>query len=197
VHQNEAHLLDRERPELMGEADARVELRIPRQPLLQAGHPDQHQADVFAVIDVPQLFQPRHLQPVRLVDDQQGGIALGRQVESLGIGVQRFLDQDIEAAKQGVEVFVNPPRRIAERRRIEDGAIGQRLDREHWHRDGMPHRHEGGRDLRPSGILPRGERLTDTGRSIAEADIPLATAHVAELGEAPVFLGDDELCLTH
>lgn len=45
----------------------------------------------------------------------------------------------------------------------------------------------------PVGVLARGERLADAGRPVADADVALAAHGVAELGEAPVLLGHDEL----
>jgi hypothetical protein len=41
----------------MDEADTGVELRIPGQALLDAGHADQHHADAARVEDGPQMFE--------------------------------------------------------------------------------------------------------------------------------------------
>ena len=46
---------------------------VPRQPSLQPRHPDQHHPDAAPVEDVPHLLQPGHLDPVRLVDQDQPG----------------------------------------------------------------------------------------------------------------------------
>ena len=55
----------------MNEADPGVELRIACQTFFDAGHSDQNQTDAAMVKDVSHLFKPRHLQPIRFVDDEQ------------------------------------------------------------------------------------------------------------------------------
>jgi hypothetical protein len=43
------------------------------------------------------------------------------------------------------------------------------------------------------GVVAGGERLANAGWAVADADVALAAAGVGELGEAAVFLGDQEL----
>jgi hypothetical protein len=71
--QHEGLLLGRQRPVVVDEPDPAVQLRIAGKPLLIAGHADQDQAELAAVVVVAQLLQRGHLQPVRLVHDEQLG----------------------------------------------------------------------------------------------------------------------------
>ena len=55
----------------MDEADTRVRLRVACQTLFEARHSDQNQTDAPVVKDVPNLFKPCHLEPIRFIDDKQ------------------------------------------------------------------------------------------------------------------------------
>lgn len=44
----------------------------------------------------------------------------------------------------------------------------------------------------PVGVVAGGEGFADAGRAVAQADVVVPAAGVGELGETPVFLGDDE-----
>jgi hypothetical protein len=67
----EVQLVGAERPVMVGEADAAVELRVACEAFLQAGHADEDQADRVAVEDVAQLFLAGGLEAVGFVDDEQ------------------------------------------------------------------------------------------------------------------------------
>ena len=67
------HLDVTQRPELMHEADPRVELRKAGDSLLDAGHADQDHAHETFVEDRAHLFQAVHLKPVGLVDHDERG----------------------------------------------------------------------------------------------------------------------------
>jgi hypothetical protein len=67
-----ADLLGGQRPKFMNEADPRVELRVASQPFFHAWHSDQNQPEPPTVENIPYLLQPRHSQPVRFIDDEQG-----------------------------------------------------------------------------------------------------------------------------
>jgi hypothetical protein len=45
----------------------------------------------------------------------------------------------------------------------------------------------------PVGVMACRQRLADTWRPVAQADIPIATASMAKLLETPVLLGDEKL----
>ena len=55
----------------MDEADARIELGIAGQALLDPRHSDQHQADLVPIEQVAQLLQTRDLQPIGFIDEDQ------------------------------------------------------------------------------------------------------------------------------
>ena len=84
--------------EPVDQADSVVELRVAGQALLQPRHAQEPQPEAVPVVHVPQLLQACHLEPVRLVDDQEF----------------RAVDPARDRA-----------RRVAHRRRAEDGsAVG-------------------------------------------------------------------------
>jgi hypothetical protein len=80
-YQDERLFLGRECPVLVDEPDAAVELRIPGEPFLDAGHSDEDQAELAAVVVVAQLLQGGHLEPVGFVDDEQ----LGERAAAVGL----------------------------------------------------------------------------------------------------------------
>ncbi len=51
-----ADLFATERPKLMNEANARVELRVASQAFFHAGHSDQNQAETPAVKNIPAIL---------------------------------------------------------------------------------------------------------------------------------------------
>ena len=55
----------------MDEANARVELRITGQPLLDAGHSDQDKSNFITVEQIAKLLQTRNLEPVSFIDKDQ------------------------------------------------------------------------------------------------------------------------------
>lgn len=69
--EHEEQFVRSERAVLVDEADAGVELRISGQALFDSGHTDEHEADLAAVVVVPQLFESCCAEPVGLVDDDQ------------------------------------------------------------------------------------------------------------------------------
>ncbi len=69
--EHEGEVVIAQRPVLVGEADAAVELGV----AFQSGHADQDQAQVVAVDEVPKLFEAGGFQAVGLVDDEQFGVA--------------------------------------------------------------------------------------------------------------------------
>jgi len=73
--EDEREFVVAERPVLVGEADAAVELGVARQSLVDAGHPDQQKTKGAAVEAVAQVLQGRWGQPVGLVDDEQVDVA--------------------------------------------------------------------------------------------------------------------------
>ena len=66
-----ADLFGAQAAERMNEADAGIELRIAGQPLFDAWHSDQDQADLIAIEQIAQLLQARNLQPIGFVDQDQ------------------------------------------------------------------------------------------------------------------------------
>src|SRR6516162_6233408 len=58
-----------EREVLVDEADARIQLCVARQPLLEAWHADEHQTDGAAIVRVAQLLKPSGFDTVSLVDN--------------------------------------------------------------------------------------------------------------------------------
>src|SRR4029077_16133955 len=48
-----------------------VKLRVTCQPLLQAGHTDEHDANAASIEDVSNLIEARHLQAIGLIDDEE------------------------------------------------------------------------------------------------------------------------------
>lgn len=117
--------------------------------------------------------------------------------ESFRFGMERGLDEGIETAEERVEILGDPPWGVRDRRRVEHAAAGNDLWRQHRQLHRRPDRFEGGRDGVPRGVMTRGERLAHPRRAIAQADIALTTAGIAELGEAPILLRDNERWLTH
>ena len=67
-----ANLFGGESPKLMNEADTGVELGVASQPFFHARHSDQNQPETPTVENIPYLLQPRHSQPIRVIDDEQG-----------------------------------------------------------------------------------------------------------------------------
>ncbi len=59
------------RPELMNEADPRVQLRVAGQSFLESGHADQHHAHLSTVVEVAQLLETCRFQSVGFVNHQQ------------------------------------------------------------------------------------------------------------------------------
>jgi hypothetical protein len=59
------------RPKLVDKSDARVELWIPRQVLLQPWHSDQDHADFSGVEDCSYLFETGHAEAVRFIDQNK------------------------------------------------------------------------------------------------------------------------------
>ena len=62
----------------MHEAHPRVGLRLARQALFQPRHSNQHQPDAAPVEQIAQLFQPRPLQAVGFVHNNQCGAVYRR-----------------------------------------------------------------------------------------------------------------------
>ncbi|GAB2820566.1 hypothetical protein GCM10027073_59660 [Streptomyces chlorus] len=92
-----------ERPVVVDEADATVELGVAGEALLDAGHADEDHADAGAVVVVPELFQARGLEAVGFVDDEEFGVAGGScrevrcRVRSAEAAVVDELDGVVEA----------------------------------------------------------------------------------------------------
>src|SRR5437764_9920127 len=55
----------------MHEADARVQLRVARQSLLKAGHPDAHQANPPTVVQIAQLLERSRFEAISFVNNDQ------------------------------------------------------------------------------------------------------------------------------
>jgi hypothetical protein len=68
--QQPADLWRSERPELMDKADAGIELRIASQTLFEARHADQDKAEVATVVEIAELFQAGHFEPISFIDNQ-------------------------------------------------------------------------------------------------------------------------------
>jgi len=58
---------------LVGEADPAIEMGVAGEWPVEAGHADQDQAEVVAVEEVSELFQPAGFQSVCFVDDHEFG----------------------------------------------------------------------------------------------------------------------------
>jgi len=89
-----------------------------------------------------------------------------------------------------LDILLNVPWRIDDRRRIEDGRTtgdgGTCRLRSH---------RVGGVSLKmePIGIILGGKGFADTRRAIAHANIAVAPTGIAKLGKAPVFGGHDKI----
>ena len=89
-----------------------------------------------------------------------------------------------------LDILCDAPWRMNDFRRIEDGRApgdgGQCCRRSH---------RVGGVSLQmePMGIALRGEGLPDTRRAIAQPNIAVTSAGIAELGKAPVLVGHDKI----
>jgi hypothetical protein len=88
-------------PELMNEADARVELRKASDALLDAGHGDQDHAHVAAVEDGAHLFETVHLQSVGLIDDDEGRRVRDLLLASLVVLVRLKIDGSTAGRSHG------------------------------------------------------------------------------------------------
>src|SRR5579862_1134044 len=69
--QRVASLCGGQRPKLMDKSDAGIELRIPRQALLQPWHSDQDHADFSGVEDCSYLLETGHSEAVRFIDKNE------------------------------------------------------------------------------------------------------------------------------
>jgi hypothetical protein len=68
--------------ELVDEADPRVQLRVAREPLLEAGHADEHQTDVATIVHAAQLLEPSGLRrSASSTMTRSGGSGRGRCAE--------------------------------------------------------------------------------------------------------------------
>ena len=65
------HLGSVERAELVNEPDSGVELRKTSYALLDAGHADENHSSCAFIEDGAHLFETVHLQPIRLVNEDQ------------------------------------------------------------------------------------------------------------------------------
>ena len=61
----------REHPKLMHEPDARIQLGVARQALLQSWHANQHHPQMPPIVEIAQLFEPSLFEPIGLIDDHQ------------------------------------------------------------------------------------------------------------------------------
>ncbi len=173
----------------------REELRIVHEPLRQARHADQDQPELLAIVVVAQLLQRQVLESVRFVDDHQFDPVRGGRTDLWLPGVvilQKDAAHDgIEAPAQRLELAAEVLRGDGRRRRVDQrtalGDVAVRVGLGgRMHRDVRD-------DTVPVGEMPGGERLADTGRAVTDADIAFAPHGLAELREAAVFLGDQEL----
>ena len=71
--EDSGELVGSEGPVLVGEADAAVELGVAGEAFLDAGHANEDDAHVVAVVLVADLLEARALEPVGFVDDQELG----------------------------------------------------------------------------------------------------------------------------
>jgi hypothetical protein len=192
VGQDEPQLFGAERPVLVGEADAALELRVAGEAFLEAGHADQDQSDPVAVEEVAQRLERGGLDAVGFVDDEQLDVgAFGRVAEELARRVQVLVDGVVQPASELLDLVVDPAWGDPDGGRVERGAgVGQFV----WWRVFVAHvvAVEPGFELVPGGVVAGGEGLADAGRAVADADVALAAAGVGELGEAAVLLGDQK-----
>ena len=166
--QDERELFVAERPVLVGEADAAVQLGVAGQPLVDPGHADEKQPEGPAVEAVPQVLQGLRRQAVGLVDDKQVNVVrltAGAQPDVVAVHV--VVDAPLDPGEQLVEVPVELADRVRGRRGVEDGAgAGQAgVDRVVavvvW-----PPLLEQRLGLVPGGVPAGRQRLADPGRRI-------------------------------
>lgn len=196
--EDEQQLVRAQGPVLVGEADTTVELRVVAELLLQAGHADQDQGDVVAVVAIAQQLQRGGAEPFGLIDDDQLHVvpavpSAPRLRGDLTDCLQMLLDADIGAGDRLVEFILQHPWGGEHAGGVEHGTTPS----------------EGGVDLGvavgartpigqqvigllPVGVAARGECLAHPGRSEAQTDGVAAADSVGELGEAAVLFGHDE-----
>ena len=128
--EDEVQLLAAEWPELVDEADPRVELGVARQTLLEARHADEHQPETTPVGAIAQLFERGQLQPVGFIDDQQPGpVGPPARGEARVLGVGQFLDGLAQRAAQHINLAPEALGRGRDRGGIDEGATGCQLGR--------------------------------------------------------------------
>jgi predicted transcriptional regulator len=99
---HEAQLVAAERPVVVGEADAAVELRVAREAFLEAGHADQDDGDRVAIEEVAQLLEAGGLEAVGFVDDDQLDVPglVGEDRVAAAVGLEVVFDDGAEAPAQ-------------------------------------------------------------------------------------------------
>lgn len=102
--------------ELVDEANARIELRVSGEPLFQARHSQQYQAEAMPTGQVAQLLQRLEGKPARLVQDEKGTRELrlvdidafgsaGRDCQS---SIAEFRHVDAQAGVDGPKGVLTP-----------------------------------------------------------------------------------------
>lgn len=98
-----------------------MRLWVAGEPLVDAGHPDQEQAQGGSVESVAQVFQGGRAESVSFIDNEQVDVARLR-ADHLLVGADVLIDADVYAREQLVEITVELAQRRGRRGGVEHGA---------------------------------------------------------------------------
>lgn len=118
--QDEGEFLAGQGPVVVGEADSDVELWVAGEGLLDAGHPDEQQPVITAVVLVAQVFYRGRGQAFGFVDDEQFDVVGHPPLGSAGVDV--LVDADIHPVVELSEVAAQFSQGGRDGGRVEHGA---------------------------------------------------------------------------